>query len=115
MLNPGTHINAIGAFRPDMCEIPPETVKNSLVVVDQLEACKNEAGDLIQPIQNGIIPDDHINLELGEIILQPNKGRKSEEQVTFFKSVGVAAQDLAMASLIYKKAISLGIGQEVYF
>lgn len=115
MLKAGVHINAIGAYRPDMCEVPPETVRNSRVFVDQHEACSKEAGDLIQPIEAGLIDHNHIRQELGELLLDSGKveGRRSAEEITLFKSVGLAAQDLAIASLIYRKAEALDIGTNV--
>lgn len=116
MLKSGVHINAIGAFRPDMCEIPPETVKNARVFVDQYEACCKEAGDLIQPIETGLIDHNHIRQELGTLLLDSgwDKGALAG-QTTLFKSVGLAVQDLVMASMIYQKATIQKIGADVQF
>lgn len=116
LLKPGVHINAIGSFRPDMCEIPPETVRRARVWVDQFEACSNEAGDLIQPLAAGLIFKDHIRNELGSLLLGngPDTGQLAGE-ITLFKSVGLAAQDLVMASLIYREATKAGLGTDVAF
>lgn len=109
-LKKGVHINAIGGFRPNMCEIPAETVKNARVFVDQKEACLAEAGDLIQPLNAGIVDIDHINTEIGEVLIGKKPGRCNPEEITFFKSVGIAAQDLAVADLIFEKAKEIGLG-----
>jgi ornithine cyclodeaminase/alanine dehydrogenase-like protein (mu-crystallin family) len=112
-LKKGVHINGIGSFRPDMCEIPPATVANAKVFVDQREACRAEAGDLIQPIDAGLIDEEHINNEIGEVALGKKEGRLDENDITFFKSVGVAVQDLAVATIILKRAKELGLGTTI--
>ncbi len=114
-LKPGVHINGIGAYTPEMAEVPPETVARALVVVDSREAALAEAGDLIQPIKAGIITADHIHAELGEILLGRKVGRTSETQLTFFKSVGVAVQDAMAAQAALQNAKAQGLGSEVAF
>lgn len=101
-IKPGVHINGIGSYKPNMQELPAATIKQSLLVVDQREAALAEAGDVIIPIQEGIIGDDHIYAELGEIITGKKKGRTGDKQVTVFKSVGNAVQDLALANYLVK-------------
>jgi ornithine cyclodeaminase len=112
-LKPGAHINAVGAYTPEMQEIPAECGERARVVVDSRSACLAEAGDLIQPMRAGIINADHIHAELGEIVLGRKEGRQSPEQVTLFKSVGVAVQDAAAAQLALRNAGQLGLGQQV--
>jgi ornithine cyclodeaminase/alanine dehydrogenase-like protein (mu-crystallin family) len=109
----GTHINAIGAYRPDMIEIPGKTVARSLVIVDSREAALAEAGDIIQAINNKLIDSTHIHCELGELAAGLKPGRSSADQITLFKSVGLAVQDLAAASIIYNDAVKLNIGTEI--
>ena len=99
----GVHINAIGSFKPHMQEIPVETVINSKVIVDKRETCTVEAGDLIIPIEEGIWSFDLVHGELGQVISGEVSGRDSEDEITFFKSVGNAIQDLALANMIMKK------------
>jgi len=94
----GTHINAIGSFTPSMQEIDSETVGRALVIVDSRPAALAEAGDLIIPIQSGEISPDWIQAELGEIVNGSHPGRTSADQITLFKSVGVAVQDAAAAA-----------------
>jgi len=102
-IKPGTHINAIGAFRPDMREIDSKTILNAKVVVDLREAALKEAGDIIIPIQEGLISREHIYAELSELILNRKPGRKSESEITLFKSVGLAIQDSSVATYILNK------------
>ena len=102
-LNLGVHINAIGSFKPHMQEIPVETVINSKVIVDKIESCTVEAGDLIIPIEEGKWSFDLVHGELGQVILGEVSGRDSDNEITLFKSVGNAIQDLALANIIMKK------------
>jgi len=112
-LKPGVHINGVGSYTPEMQEVPSETVRRALLVVDSRPAALSEAGDLIQPIRQGLISETHIHAELGEIVLGERPGRESETQVTFFKSVGVAVQDAAAARLALSNAQEMGLGQVV--
>ncbi len=113
LVRPGTHINAVGAYRPDMAEIPPTLVAQSRVFVDQRQAAWAEAGDLIQARAAGLINDDHIVGELGELINGTVPGRTTPDQITLFKSVGNAVQDLAVAALVLQQAAAMGLGTEV--
>lgn len=114
-LEPGTHINAIGSYKPHVREIPPETVARALVVVDQVEAAWEEAGDLIMPLKDGLITESHIYAELGKIVSGEKPGRKDDKQITFFKSVGVATQDLAAANAVYVNGTAMGLGESAAF
>jgi alanine dehydrogenase len=109
----GAHVNAVGSYKPHVSEVPPETVKRAYVVVDQVEAALEEAGDLIAPMEQGLITRDHIRAELGEVVSGAKPGRPSPDAVTFFKSVGVAVQDLAAACRALSNAERLGLGREV--
>jgi ornithine cyclodeaminase/alanine dehydrogenase-like protein (mu-crystallin family) len=109
----GAHINAIGAFTPQMQEIPVETVQRAKVVVDQREAVLEEAGDLLIPLKSGVIGEDHFSTELGEVIAKDKPGRISPEQITLFKSVGVAVQDVAAAAAVFEAAQKAGLGAQV--
>ncbi len=97
-INEGTHINGIGSFKPTMQEIPEEIIAKASVVVDQRQAALEEAGDIIIPLNKGLINESHIKGELGEIIAGTKSGRTSADEITVFKSVGNAIQDLAIAS-----------------
>ena len=111
-VQPGTHINAVGAYTPQMQEIPPETVLRAKVVIDHHESSMAEAGDLLIPLGQGLMTKDHIYAELGEIAAGTKPGRTSPEEVTLFKSVGVAVQDVASASAVLAEAQRLGLGTE---
>lgn len=111
-LNPGVHINAIGSYQPHVQEIPPETVVAAKLVVDQREACLSEAGDLLQPIKEGLIGEDHVWAEIGEIAAGDYSGRESDSDITLFKSVGNAVQDLAAANQVIRNAEKMQLGQD---
>lgn len=96
-LKPGVHINGIGSYKPTMQEMGSNVIAGSTLIVDQREAALSEAGDIMIPIQQGLITEDHIHAELGEVISGFKKGRTNDDQVTVFKSVGNAIQDLAIA------------------
>lgn len=110
---PGTHINAIGAFTPTMCEVDPETLAHARIVVDQREAALSEAGDLLQPLARGRITDPETWTELSDVVTGMHTVRQHENDVTVFKSVGIAIQDVAVASIAYQKALKLGIGVDI--
>lgn len=110
---PGTHINAIGAFTPEMCEVDPETVAHARIVVDLRATALIEAGDLLQPLTAGRITGPETWTELGELVQGIRPGRQNDDEITFFKSVGVAVQDVAVALHVYQRARVLGIGVEV--
>jgi alanine dehydrogenase len=112
-IEPGTHINAVGAFTPEMCEVDEETVSHARIVVDQREAALTEAGDLLQPLARGLIGGAETWIELGELLMAKQVGRSSIDEVTFFKSVGLGVQDIAVALHVYNRACELGIGVEV--
>jgi ornithine cyclodeaminase len=112
-LKPGTHVSAIGSYTPEMQEVPAETVARALVVVDSRSATLAETGDLLRPMQAGLFGEEHIHAELGEILLGRKAGRGSPDQITYFKSVGVAAQDAIAAQLALRNADKMGIGQSV--
>jgi ornithine cyclodeaminase/alanine dehydrogenase-like protein (mu-crystallin family) len=112
-LPPGVHINAIGSYQPGVQEIPAQTVRRARVVVDHRESALAETGDLIIPIRQGLFSADRIHAELGEIVAGLRPGRQSAEEVTFFKSVGLAAQDAAAGAAALKNAEALGLGTAV--
>lgn len=113
LLKSGTHINAIGSHTPEARELDTATVRRSKIVVDSLEAALREAGDLLIPLAEKAIKPDHIWAELGEIIAGHKKGRESDEEITLFKSVGIAIQDVSTAHVAYRKALEQGKGTVV--
>lgn len=97
------HVSAIGSFYPDYRELDTNTVREAKVVVDSREAVLEEAGDLLIPIGEGAITEDHIYAELGDLVLGRKEGRTEEDGLTVFKSVGLAIQDSSVAKLVLKK------------
>ena len=114
-LKPGVHINAVGSYTPQMQEIPAQTVARAKVVVDSMSASLTEAGDLIIPLKDAIITKSHLHGEIGQVAAGEIPGRERDEELTLFKSVGVAAQDAAVARLVLLKAEELGLGTDVDF
>ena len=104
LLKPGTHVTGVGSFTPDMQEIDAVTVNRARVVVDSREGCQAEAGDLIKA-------NATIDAEIGEIVNGTSPGRQSDDEITFFKSVGVAAQDAAAAAAVLDGAQEKNLGQ----
>ena len=113
LLRPGVHISGIGSHLPYASEVDAGTVQRAKVVVDQMSACLAEAGDLIRPIENGAYDASQIHAEIGAIIAGAKPGREADDEITFFKSVGLAAQDVAVARVVYAKALAQGAGTEL--
>lgn len=111
-VRPGTHINGVGSFTPAMVEVPSATVARARVVVDQRAAAWAEAGDLVAARDAGLLSDERI-VELGAVIGGQAPGRADEAEVTFFKSVGNAVQDVAVGHVALAEAARLGLGVEV--
>jgi alanine dehydrogenase len=105
-LKPGMHLNAVGAFQPETREVDDETVRRSRIVVDTYEGALAEAGDVLIPLGNGVITREQIAGDLHEIASGKRQGRVSLEDITLFKSVGCALEDLVTARLIYERARS---------
>ena len=112
-LRPGTHINAVGSFTAKMCELDPETVRRSRVFVDSHTAAQVEAGEIVQAIAAGAIAYSHVAGDLGGLLQGNVAGRRSDEEITLFKSVGLGLQDTVTAARVYAQAIAKGAGQTV--
>lgn len=112
-VKPGTHVSGVGSFTPEMQETPEAFVINARIVVDMAEHALAETGDLIIPIEKGTLKPDDIAGELGGLVLGEFQGRTSEEELTFFKSVGNAVQDIAVGNYAVQQAKEKGIGQEI--
>ncbi|CAM3063560.1 ornithine cyclodeaminase family protein [Filibacter tadaridae] len=110
-LQPGIHVNAVGSFKPTMQELPSHAIQSATkVVVESLTAAMEETGDLQVPIQEGVFSENDIHAELGKIISGVQLGRTSAEEITVFKSVGLAVVDIIVAKYIYEKALSQNAG-----
>lgn len=110
-LAPGTHVNAVGASLPTARELDTATMVAASLFVDRRESTLNESGDLLL----AGLGEEHIRAELGEVLIGAHPGRTDGEELTIFKSLGLAVEDLAAAELIVRKAREQGIGTEVQF
>ncbi|SUM78559.1 ornithine cyclodeaminase [Staphylococcus saprophyticus] len=98
--------NAVGSFKPDMQELPSQAIAEAdKVVVEAHEAAMAETGDLINPVNEGVFAKDGLHGELGHIVAGKLAGRLSDEEITIFKSVGVAIVDIVVANYFYQKAV----------
>jgi ornithine cyclodeaminase len=109
-LSPGTHVNAVGAHRPDSRETDSDTVARARVFVDSRVAALAEAGDLMIPIEEGRITAGHIVGELGDLVTGRMPGRQSDAEITLFKSLGLAVEDIAAAHAVWQRAEEVGAG-----
>jgi len=112
-LQPGTHINAVGACIPTTRELDTEAVRRARLYVDRRESALAEPGDILIPLREGAITTDHIVAEVGELLLEggDRRGRRSDDEITIFKSLGLAVEDLAAAHHVYQKAAANGTGR----
>lgn len=111
-VNPGTHINAVGSHSPTARELDSETVVHGRMICDSVDACWTEAGDLLIPHAAGLIDRNHVSSGLGDILLHRAAGRRAQEEVTIFKSVGLAFQDLCAGFVAWDQAKRLGLGHD---
>jgi ornithine cyclodeaminase/alanine dehydrogenase-like protein (mu-crystallin family) len=112
-IRPGAHINAVGAFTPTTRELDTETVRRSRVIIDAESAAGREAGELLIPMAENTIPSTHVKGTLAEVVSDKLSGRESNEEITLFKSCGLAIEDLVTAQLAYERATAQGIGIRV--
>lgn len=111
-IRPGTHINGVGSYTLEMVENPPEMIEVAAIYVDAVEAVLAEAGDFAGPLGNQTITSQDFT-EIGDLVLGKGTGRLSSQQVTFFKSVGVAVQDAMASQLALRNAREMDLGQIV--
>jgi ornithine cyclodeaminase len=104
LVRPGTHVDLVGAFTPEMRESDDELVRRAEVFVDTFAGALKEAGDLVQPIDAGVIVREHVRAELADLAAGRHAGRRSPGEITVFKSVGTALEDLCAARLAYERA-----------
>jgi ornithine cyclodeaminase len=114
-ISAGAHINAIGTYSPKARELDTRTIVEATLFVDRRESALNEAGDYLIPASEGVIGPDHIRADLGEVLIGVHPGRTSADEITVFKSLGLAMEDLAAAALVYQKAQETNAGTWVEF
>ena len=114
-ISPGVHLNVVGSSTPNAREVDTATISESALFVDRRESTINEAGDYLFAMREGAIGPDHIRAELGEILTGQKPGRSSSDEITLFKSLGLAVEDLASANYLYRKARESNAGTWVEF
>jgi len=112
-LSLGTHVNAVGVSQPHARELDSAAVVRSRLYVDRRESALNEPGDILAPLRAGEIGPDHIVGEIGEVLVGKAPGRRSDTEITLFKSLGLAIEDLASAAHVYAEAVRTGAGVRV--
>ena len=108
-LKPGAHVDLVGAFKPSMRESDDETIRRASVFVDTRAGAMKEGGDIVLPLQNGVLKPEDIKAELAELIRGSAAGRVRDDEITLFKSVGAALEDLAGAILAYRQASAMPV------
>ena len=109
----GAHVMCVGACRPDQREMAPALVKRSRLYVDSRAAALVESGDVVMNIADGLFDHTHVRGEIGELVLGRVSGRGSESEVTIFKSLGMAVEDVVAADLVFRRASETGAGTEL--
>ncbi|HET9315075.1 MAG TPA: ornithine cyclodeaminase family protein, partial [Vicinamibacteria bacterium] len=109
----GAHVNVVGAATPECREVDTAAVVRSRVFVDRRESALREAGDLLIPMREGAITEHHVRAELGELLTGRGAGRESAAEVTLFKSLGLAIEDVAAAHVVHRNAERLAVGTRI--
>lgn len=110
----GAHINGIGAYMPEMCEIPKEIIgRADVIIFDTMDGVLGEAGDFIVPLEQGFVSIEDYHGELGELVNGDIQGRSSDQQITIFKSVGSAVLDVVVAAKIVAQAQTKNLGVQL--
>lgn len=112
-LRAGTHLDLVGAFRPEDREADTEAIRRARLVVDTYAGALAGAGDVLLPMREGAIDRAHVTAELAELVTGARAGRRAPDEITAFKSVGFALEDLTAARLAYNRAVSSHVGTEV--
>lgn len=111
LVKAGAHVNAVGSYMPHMQELDPVILKRAnKIYFESTEAVLSESGDILIPLEKGLITKEKFTGELGQVILGTIKGRESDEEITVFKTVGIAIQDVVTAKKIYDQAVAKNIG-----
>jgi ornithine cyclodeaminase/alanine dehydrogenase-like protein (mu-crystallin family) len=113
MLRPGMHVNGVGSSVPAWSELDVETVKRSKLFTDRRESLENEAHEYRLASERGAIANDHLQAELGQVLIGDHPGRTSDDEITLFRSLGLAVEDLAAVELIFERALERGVGTDV--
>ena len=108
---PGTHIAALGADKGGDQELDPRILQRSRILVDDIRQCRTD-GEINVPLSQGLIREQDIAGEIGEVVTGKKQGRRSDDEITLFDSTGIALQDSATVPLEYERAVAAGVGVE---
>jgi len=114
-ISPGAHVNAVGSSIPSARELDGDAVRRARLYADRRESLENEGGDFLLARKEGAVGDDHVIGEIGEVAIGKVPGRRSPNEITLFKSLGLAVEDVASAKHIYEKARASGAGRTIEF
>jgi ornithine cyclodeaminase/alanine dehydrogenase-like protein (mu-crystallin family) len=114
-IEPGSHVNAVGSSTASMRELSPELVARTRIIVDTVEGARNESGDIIAAMRSGALTPQADLIRLCDVVSGKAAGRKSDDEITLFKSLGMALEDVACAALALRRARERGTGLTVEF
>ncbi|MBO4246597.1 ornithine cyclodeaminase family protein [Halomicrobium sp. IBSBa] len=114
-LEPGTHVTAMGQYHPEKREVDATTIERATYVTDLRDRVTNDAGAFIHAVEEGVVDEDHVHAELGEIVAGTARGRTSEDEITLFDSGGTAIETVAAAQMLLERARERGLGEEIEF
>jgi ornithine cyclodeaminase len=115
MMEEGMHVNAVGASIPSWRELDTEAVRCAAIFTDRRESLEHEAGEYRLALEEGAIGPGHLRAELGEVLTGNHPGRTSDAEITLFRSLGLAVEDVAAGWLVYQRALERGLGTRVDF
>jgi len=115
MLEPGTHVTIMGQYHPEKREVDTTTVERATYIPDLRDRVMNDAGSFIHAVEEGVVTEEHVHAELGEIVAGKARGRTSDDEITLFDSGGTAIETVAAAKLLYDRAVEAGLGEEIEF
>ncbi|EMA58243.1 ornithine cyclodeaminase family protein [Halorubrum lipolyticum] len=114
-VEPGTHVTAMGQYHPEKNELPPELVARATYVPDIRARAAQDAGSFLAAVEAGLVDEDHVAADLGEVVAGGHPGRTSEEEITVFDSGGTGIETVAAAHMLYQRASEKGRGQTIDF
>lgn len=112
-LDPGTHVTAMGQYSPNKSELDPTTIERATYVPDLRDRATRDAGSFLAALEAGVVDEDHVHAELGEVVAGVEPGRTSDDEITVFDSGGTAIETTAAAYMLYERAVEKGRGQEI--
>ncbi|WP_276271467.1 ornithine cyclodeaminase family protein [Haloarcula litorea] len=115
LLEPGTHVTAMGQYHPAKRELDPTTIARSKYVPDLRDRATTDAGSFIHALEEGVVDEDHVHAELGEVVAATAPGRENDDDITVFDSGGTAIETVAAGHMLYERATEEGVGEEIPF